>query len=194
MECNLISHSNKYFLLSVFSVMAFSANVPSVCAALGDEQFILQQQRQQALEEQLTPPVPDVRLSAPTTASGEITFPDETPCFRINHVTLRGQAALPHWLPLQKLADRAVGKCLGSRGINLLMSSLQNRLKAAQLIEEIGSQAMDVARTEGQIRATNAGKAELERKGVKELEKGASKEAYAEYNRKLTASDNYKTA
>ncbi|WLS79979.1 ShlB/FhaC/HecB family hemolysin secretion/activation protein [Erwinia pyri] len=128
MECNLISHSNKYFLLSVFSVLAFSANVPSLCAAPGDEQFILQQQRQQALQEQLTPPVPDVRLSAPTTASGKITFPLETPCFRINHVTLRGQAALPHWLPLQKLADRAVGKCLGSRGINLLMSSLQNRI------------------------------------------------------------------
>lgn len=128
MRFNIFSHSNKYSLLSVFSVLAFSAIIPSLHAAPGDEQFILQQQRQQALEEQLTPPVPDVRLSAPTAASGQIVFPAETPCFRIDDVTLRGQDALPHWLPLQKLADQAVGKCLGSRGINLLMSSLQNRI------------------------------------------------------------------
>ncbi|MDT1800534.1 POTRA domain-containing protein, partial [Salmonella enterica subsp. enterica serovar Oslo] len=35
---------------------------------------------------------------------------------------------LPHWLPLQKIANGAVGHCLGAKGINLLMSTLQNRL------------------------------------------------------------------
>jgi filamentous hemagglutinin len=70
----------------------------------------------------------------------------------------------------------------------------QSRLKAAQLIAEIGSQAMDVARTEGEIRATTADKAELERKGVKEPEKGASKEAWASYNKALAATDSYKAA
>ncbi|MGB8664136.1 MAG: hemagglutinin repeat-containing protein, partial [Serratia inhibens] len=37
----------------------------------------------------------------------------------------------------------------------------QNRLKAAQLIGEVGSQAADIARTEGDIRSLTAGKAEL---------------------------------
>lgn len=36
------------------------------CAAEPDNQFIIQQQRQRALEQQLTPPVPDVRLSEPS--------------------------------------------------------------------------------------------------------------------------------
>lgn len=121
MEFNLLFHRNIYFLFALFSSVAFSA-VP------GDEQFILQQQRQQALKEQLTPPIPDVRLSTPAAVSGRITFPRESPCFTINQVTLQGQQALPHWLPLQTLADRAVGKCLGTQGINLLMSSLQNRI------------------------------------------------------------------
>ena len=70
----------------------------------------------------------------------------------------------------------------------------QNRLKAAQLIGEIGSQAGDIARTEGEIKAITAGKAELEKKDVREPEKGASKEAWAEYNEKLTESAGYKTA
>ncbi|MDU4092041.1 MAG: ShlB/FhaC/HecB family hemolysin secretion/activation protein [Pantoea sp.] len=121
MEFNLLFHRKIYFLLVLFTGVAFSA-------APGDEQFILQQQRQQALKEQLTPPVPDVRLSTPAAVSGRITFPSESPCFTINQVTLQGQQALPHWLPLQTLADRAVGKCLGTQGINLLMRRLQNRI------------------------------------------------------------------
>ncbi len=70
----------------------------------------------------------------------------------------------------------------------------QNRLQEAQLIGEIGNQAADIARTEGQIRATNAGKAELAAKNIKEPGEGASKEEWARYNEKLTATDSYKAA
>lgn len=70
----------------------------------------------------------------------------------------------------------------------------QNLLKEAQLIGEIGNQAMDIARTEGQIRATNAGKAELADKGINEPGNGASKEEWAAYNEKLTNTSSYKTA
>jgi filamentous hemagglutinin len=47
---------------------------------------------------------------------------------------------------------------------------------AAQLIGEIGNQVADIARTEGQINAINAGKAELATRKINEPEKGASKE------------------
>jgi len=87
-----------------------------------------QQQRQRALEETLTPPTPDVRLSPPASSFGRITFEKETPCFRIDKVELSGQQALPHWLPLQRLARQGEGHCLGGKGINQLMSVLQNRL------------------------------------------------------------------
>ena len=70
----------------------------------------------------------------------------------------------------------------------------QNRLQEAQLIGEIGNQAADIARTEGQIRATNAGKAELAAKNIKEPGEGASKEEWAKYNAMLTATDSYKAA
>ncbi len=94
----------------------------------GDDAFIIQQQRQEALEQQLTPSAPDVRLSASTSFAHKINFPVETPCFQIKQTELEGADALPHWLPLQKIANGAVGHCLGAKGINLLMSTLQNRL------------------------------------------------------------------
>lgn len=97
-------------------------------AAEPDNQFIIQQQRQKALEQQLNPPVPDVRLSEPSSSFGKIAFPVETPCFPIRNVSLTGQDALPRWLPLQRIADQAQGRCLGGKGINLLMSTMQNRL------------------------------------------------------------------
>ena len=51
----------------------------------GDEAFIIQQQRQEALEQQLMPSAPDVRLSAPGSFARKINFPVETPCFQIKH-------------------------------------------------------------------------------------------------------------
>ena len=40
----------------------------------GDEAFIIQQQRQEALEQQLMPSAPDVRLSAPGSFARKINF------------------------------------------------------------------------------------------------------------------------
>ena len=97
---------------AVFSGISFTS-----VAAPGDEQFILQQQRQQALEQQLTPPVPDIRLSPSEHSAGRIVFPAETPCFTLHSVTLTGHNDLPRWLPLQRLANQAVGHCLGTQGI-----------------------------------------------------------------------------
>jgi filamentous hemagglutinin len=70
----------------------------------------------------------------------------------------------------------------------------QQRLQQTQLIGEIGNQVADIARTEGQINAINAGKAELAARGVNEPEKGASKEAWERYNAQLAATEGYKAA
>ncbi|MGY3975283.1 VENN motif pre-toxin domain-containing protein, partial [Raoultella planticola] len=70
----------------------------------------------------------------------------------------------------------------------------QQRLQQTQLIGEIGNQVADIARTEGQINAINAGKAELAARGVNEPEKGASKEVWERYNAQLAATDGYKAA
>lgn len=39
-----------------------------------------------------------------------------------------GQEALPHWVPVQRLANQAIGHCLGVQGINHLVTDIQNRL------------------------------------------------------------------
>lgn len=59
-------------LLAIFSAF-FGPN--DTLAAPGDEPLILQQQRQKALEQQLTPPTPDVRLSPPASSFSRIQFP-----------------------------------------------------------------------------------------------------------------------
>jgi hemolysin activation/secretion protein len=105
-----------------------AGNIPERALTAGDRQLIHQQEQQRALEQRLTPNAPDVRLSPPSDSFGRIIFPQETPCFTISQVTLSGTDTLPHWLPLQHISNQALGYCLGGKGINLLMSTLQNRL------------------------------------------------------------------
>lgn len=126
---NIACQSLTIFLsLSIASSYAEPLIGPSPFREAGDQQFIHQQEQQRALQQSLTPEVPDVRLAPPVGDFGRINFPQETPCFTLSQVRLSGTEALPHWLPLQRISNQAVGKCLGSEGINLLMSTLQNRL------------------------------------------------------------------
>jgi hemolysin activation/secretion protein len=128
----LFSHavlSVRRYRACLIAIPSFLILSPSVFGATSSsEQLIQQQQRQRALEQQLLPPTPDVRLLPPASRLGSLVFPQETPCFRIDQVVLSGQEALPHWLPLQRIANQAQGHCLGGKGINLLMSTMQNRL------------------------------------------------------------------
>ncbi|WMY74492.1 ShlB/FhaC/HecB family hemolysin secretion/activation protein [Buttiauxella selenatireducens] len=117
-----ISFTTLFFALGCLLLSASGYSAP------GDQELIRQQENQRAREAALAPETPDVRLSAPSSSSGRLQFPKETPCFPINTVELQNRRSLPHWLPLQKIANQANGQCLGSGGINLLMSALQNRL------------------------------------------------------------------
>lgn len=70
----------------------------------------------------------------------------------------------------------------------------QRRLREVQAIAEIGGQVMDVVRTEGQIKANRAGKAELERKGIPEPGAGASPKEREAYQTALANTKAYKDA
>lgn len=91
------------------------------------QQDLLQQQRQQAISNQLIPAIPEAKLSV-SKLTVEKDFPPETPCFTIKTVHLTGLEAFPGWLPLQRLADRSVDHCLGTNGISTIMRQLQNHL------------------------------------------------------------------
>ncbi|KOC91855.1 ShlB/FhaC/HecB family hemolysin secretion/activation protein [Winslowiella iniecta] len=97
---------------------------------LNEQQNINQQDRQRALEQQLAPQTPDVRLQTANSFFTTLQFPQEENCFALNNIQLDGKNDFPSWLrlPLQSLANQAQGHCLGSQGVNLLMSALQNRL------------------------------------------------------------------
>ena len=95
--------------------------------------FIDQQQQhiktqQSAKEAQLTPDAPDITLTEQPQPDADGPFPQETPCFPINHVQLMGKEAFPHRFPAQRVADAAKGHCLGVMGFNQLMTRLHNRL------------------------------------------------------------------
>lgn len=126
MRCHQLLVRNIFFTATGLLFTSVASSAEGVAGA--EEQIIIQQQRQKALEQQLTPPKPDVRLSPPFSGFGSIDYPNETPCFPIHKVVLSGEEKLPRWLPIQHLGVEAEGRCLGAQGINLLMSTLQNRL------------------------------------------------------------------
>lgn len=69
----------------------------------------------------------------------------------------------------------------------------QKRLQTAQLIGEIGAQAVDIAATQGKIMAINAGRADLEAKGISAPDAYATPEERAAYDKLLTNTSAYKT-
>lgn len=128
-RCDLIimnkwNFIHKVLIICILPAWAWAAPEDTV----REQQFINQQQRQQALENQLAPPSPDIHLSAEEINTDDGLFPVEEPCFAISQIILQGADALPHWLPLQRQANKAIGRCLGGKGINLLMAKLQNIL------------------------------------------------------------------
>ncbi|WP_226099757.1 ShlB/FhaC/HecB family hemolysin secretion/activation protein [Dickeya oryzae] len=114
-----------YFLFSVSYCFSASAAEPGTPL---EQQSISQQERLRAQEKKLAPVTPDVRFQTSLEEVSGDGFPIEQPCFDIDRVELDGLASFPSWLPLQRLADKGRGQCIGVKGINLLMSRLQNRL------------------------------------------------------------------
>ncbi|MCX8683300.1 ShlB/FhaC/HecB family hemolysin secretion/activation protein [Gilliamella sp. B2889] len=95
---------------------------------VSDKQLIYQQERQKAAEEALSPKTPDVNLLSPLKKINNIDFPEEKLCFPIAHVKLLEKETLPFYVPLSPLTKQAEGRCLGTQGLNLLMTELQNQL------------------------------------------------------------------
>ena len=90
-----------------------------------------QQERERALRQQLEQQ-PDVRREAPQAPDGQLPA-NESPCFHINHITLVGPSSeLFQWAlaAADPADDPATGRCLGSAGINLVMTRVQNAIIA----------------------------------------------------------------
>lgn len=108
------------------------ASVVAQSADTATQELLRQQERERALREQQQS-TPDVRLPTPVQAQVERVPADETPCFPIRTIRLDGDDAsafawaikaadLPH--------DPATGRCLGTRGVNVVMKRVQNAIVA----------------------------------------------------------------
>ncbi|MDF7666741.1 ShlB/FhaC/HecB family hemolysin secretion/activation protein [Orbaceae bacterium ESL0727] len=111
-----------------FPLLSFSARSVPNPADIDNQQLILQQERQKALQSTLDVKAPDIHLLPSLAKSDQIDFPTESPCFAITQVELIDRNNLPWFIPLHQLTDQAKNRCLGAQGINLLMNALQKRL------------------------------------------------------------------
>lgn len=84
----------------------------------------LERQRRQELEDK----APDIHFKSDALPDSALNYPDkEAPCLVINEVVLDGKDA-DKFKWAVKEADSALGRCLGSQGINILMSRVQNKI------------------------------------------------------------------
>ena len=127
---------------------------------VSDQQLIHQQERDKAIQDTLTPSSPDIHLLAPSSETGEIIFPTEPLCFNIEQVQLLERDKLPWFIPINKLARQADHHCLGSEGISLLMSKIQDRLVSYGYIttrvvvpeQDLTSGTLQLLLVEGKVR------------------------------------------
>lgn len=158
------------FSLLPLGLVCFTAAADLSTSLSFTQEEVLQDQRRQALETRLQPEPPVVSLrSAPRHTA--IHFPMESPCFPISTVDLESGDERILQL-VETLRRQAVGKCLGTRGIHLLMTRIQNRLIESGLIttrvlapsQELTSGVLRlviVAGTVSQIRFTESSKPEI---------------------------------
>ncbi|WP_092949747.1 ShlB/FhaC/HecB family hemolysin secretion/activation protein [Roseateles sp. YR242] len=96
------------------------------------QELLRQQERERQLRQQQETQ-PDVRLER-AAAEDETRLPvDESPCFRIDRITLTGVAAEQFQWALKAASpkgDQATGRCLGAAGINMVMKRVQNAIVA----------------------------------------------------------------
>jgi len=101
---------------------AFSQEI----SGIAQQQLLRQQQREEA-QRKLDESQPDVRLQGPQAALLAGYPAQESPCFVIDRVRLEGEQSGDFQWALGA-AKSALGRCLGSAGINVLLGQVQNAL------------------------------------------------------------------
>lgn len=117
------------FTFSVLINTAFAAPDSSIA----DRELQRQQQRQQAVEEQLQPQVPDVRLLPKLEPMQTATEPEKV-CFVVREISLQGGDTLPLQKEAREKLSSSIDQCLGLNGIRQLVTDLQNMWIAEGLV------------------------------------------------------------
>lgn len=117
-------------LLALMLIGAVAAHAQVTQGGIAARELQRQSEREQARRQQLEPGV-DVRLPQSTAPDGRITA-DETPCFPIREIRLNDPENLFSWSlsAADAPGDPATGRCLGSQGVNIAMTRIQNAIVA----------------------------------------------------------------
>lgn len=121
--------------VAVYSVQAHGQPMPLPNNSA--QELLLQQQRERELREQMDNTAnvrtPEVEQPGPE----QMRIPEhETPCFPIENITLTGELSNQFQFALRAAGkttgakDPAIGRCLGSQGINIVMARVQNAIIA----------------------------------------------------------------
>lgn len=131
---NPIRMKNIYLLAVCLATTCAILPIRTLAAELtaSYEEQLRQIERERALREQLQR-TPDVRLERPEAEPAGRIPVDETPCYPIRRIALKGAFAERFQWALGAANpedDQAVGRCLGANGINLVMRRMQNAIIA----------------------------------------------------------------
>lgn len=133
-----------------------------------DQEFLRQQERERILRQQQEQS-PSVRLQpSPSRMAPERLPVAESPCFRIEHILLGGDVAEGFQWALADAntsedgtTDAAAGRCLGSRGISLVMRRIQNAILRRGYVttrvlaepQDLGSRTLRLTVIPGRVRS-----------------------------------------
>lgn len=113
----------------IYQTYAAPSSGPANPADIEQQQIIREQQRLKQFQEKMQPEV-NVRLQPPQIEGTVNGLPqDEKPCFAIRSIKLNGDQAQRFQFALNKAINQSkfkLGLCLGSNGINYIMTLAQN--------------------------------------------------------------------
>lgn len=117
-----------FLVLCLFTTVSYAGTLPIDRSA---QEQLLQQERERELRQQQEI-LPDVRLPTTSSESPLASYPDsESPCFQITDISLVGESSAQFQFALNAVSqgeEAAIGRCLGTQGINLAMSRVQNTI------------------------------------------------------------------
>lgn len=117
-------------LAGIIVLLAATTIQAQTAAGIAASQEQLQRERERSLRRQQEQ-APDVRLQTPKEIDAALIFPmAESLCFPISRISLIGEAAERFQFALDSVTgkDGALGRCLGTEGVNTVIARMQNVL------------------------------------------------------------------
>ena len=125
-----MSYRLLFSALLILPITSFS----STHSAIIEQQSLHQQEQQKARQKSLTTTGKAVQGSVTVADNDTGEFTDTEGCLRIKAIHLENRSDLPAWLPVQRIADRGLGRCLNVPNVRHLVRLLENRIMKAGYI------------------------------------------------------------